>query len=366
MSMHWGLDTMMKESQGLKWLLGLAGVIVIIAGLKAAETIVIPIMLALFVAIISMPFQRLLTKRGVPPALSVLIVLLTLVVFGGILVTVVTQSIDSFISRLPNYQVRMQEIMADLLPYLEGHGLPLSKDLVMDHFNPGQAMGLVGTMLANVGSLLTNLFLVLFIVIFLLLEEAAFSKKLRVALPNATKQLSSASGFMRQVNQYLMIKTTISFITGVLVTCWLWFLDVDFPVLWGLIAMLMNYIPNVGSLIAAVPAVLLSLVQLGVGDAMLVASGYVAINVIMGNLIEPRYMGRGLGLSPLVVFLSLIIWGWLFGPAGMFLSIPLTMIVKIALEQNHSTAWIGIMLGSEPLDEEVEEANQKALQSGEH
>ncbi|EXJ12798.1 AI-2E family transporter [Nitrincola nitratireducens] len=152
---------------------------------------------------------------------------------------------------------------------------------------------------------------------------------------------------MRQVNQYLVIKTTISLVTGVLVTLWLWWLDVDFPVLWGLIAMLMNYIPNVGSLIAAIPAVLLSLVQLGVSDAIFVASGYLVINIIMGNLIEPRFMGKGLGLSPLVVFLSLILWGWLFGPVGMFLSIPLTMIVKIALEQNESTRWIAIMLGNE-------------------
>ena len=208
-------------------------------------------------------------------------------------------------------------------------------------------MGWVGSALAGIGALLTNLFLVVFIVIFILLESAGFSNKVHVALPNAEKSLRDAQGFMKQVNQYLMIKTTISFITGVLVTLWLWWLDVDFPVLWGLIAMLMNYIPNVGSLIAAVPAVMLALVQLGVGDAVLVILGYVVINVIMGNLIEPRFMGRGLGLSPLVVFLSLILWGWLFGPVGMFLSIPLTMIVKIALEQHPTTRWIAILLGNE-------------------
>ena len=337
----------MSDSQGLKWLIGIAGIIVILAGLKAAETIVIPIMLALFVAIISTPFLRSLAKHGVPPSLAVLIVLSVLIIFGGALVMIVSQSIDAFLTRLPLYQSRLQNLIVDWLPHLERWDIPVNREMVMNHLNPSQMMGWVGSALAGIGSLLTNLFLVIFIVIFILMEGAGFSDKLKVALPNADKSISDAHGFMKQVNQYLMIKTTISFITGVLVTIWLWWLDVDFPVLWGLIAMLMNYIPNVGSLIAAVPAVLLALVQLGLGDAMFVILGYVVINVIMGNLIEPRFMGKGLGLSPLVVFLSLILWGWLFGPVGMFLSIPLTMIVKIALEQNPSTRWIAILLGNE-------------------
>lgn len=337
----------MADNHGLKWLLGLAGVIVIIAGLKAAEAIVIPIMLALFVAIISTPFLRALTRRGVPSFLAVLIVLSVLIIFGGALGMIVSQSIDSFLTRMPQYQARLQLLIVDWLPYLERWDIPVNRDMVMNHFNPSQVMGLVGSTLSGIGALLTNLFLVIFIVIFILLEEAGFSEKVKAALPNADKSIRDAQGFMKQVNQYLMIKTTISFITGVLVTLWLWWLDVDFPVLWGLIAMLMNYIPNVGSLIAAVPAVLLALVQLGLTEAMFVVAGYVVVNVVMGNLIEPRFMGRGLGLSPLVVFLSLILWGWLFGPVGMFLSIPLTMIVKIALEQNQGTRWIAILLGNE-------------------
>jgi len=337
----------MADNHGLKWLLGLAGVVVILAGLKTAEAIVIPIMLALFIAIISTPFLRGLTRRGVPSYMAVLIVLFVLIIFGGALGMIVSQSIDSFLMRMPQYQERLQTLTVDWLPYLERWDIPVNRDMVMNHFNPSQVMGLVGTTLSGIGSLLTNLFLVIFIVIFILLEEAGFSDKVKAALPNAEKSLRDAQGFMKQVNQYLMIKTTISFITGVLVTLWLWWLDVDFPVLWGLIAMLMNYIPNVGSLIAAVPAVLLALVQLGVTDAMFVIAGYVTVNMVMGNLVEPRFMGRGLGLSPLVVFLSLILWGWLFGPVGMFLSIPLTMIVKIALEQNEGTRWVAILLGNE-------------------
>lgn len=343
------------RNPGLAWLLGLATVIVILAGLKAAETIVIPIMLALFIGIICIPSLHFLTRHKVPPALAILIIVIFLVVFGGLLGMVVTTAIDSFIDRLPDYQERLEAEMMGLLPILEKFGMPLSSKQLLTHFNPSQVMDWVAKALSNLGSLLTNLFLIIFIVVFLLLEEATFSLKLRQALPDVEKSLRSANDFVVQVNKYLVIKSTISFVTGLVIALWVWYLGLDFPLLWGLIAMLMNFIPNVGSILAAIPAVLLAIVQLGFPQAGLVASGYIAVNMVMGNLIEPRFMGKGLGLSPLVVFLSLILWGWLFGAAGMFLSIPLTMIAKIALEQSPSTQWLAVMLGN-GAEKQLEEA----------
>ncbi|AHF00638.1 membrane protein [Thiomicrospira aerophila AL3] len=337
----------MTESKGLNWLVGLAAIIIILAGLKAAESITIPIMLALFIAIISSPFLRMLTKRGIPGYAAVLIVLSVLIIVGGGLVSIVSQSINAFMLQLPHYQMRLQIMLTGLVPLAEQFNIPLTRDMIMQHINPATVMGSIGTALSAVSSLLTSTFLVVFIVIFLMMEEAQLPAKLKAASKKANFTIELTSGFMDRVNKYLLIKTIISFITGLLVTLWLMFLGVDFPILWGLVAMLMNFIPNVGSLIAAIPAVLLAMVQLGFGDAAFVALGYIVINVLMGSLIEPRYMGKGLGLSPLVVFLSLILWGWLFGPVGMFLSIPLTMIVKIALEQNEATRWIGIMLSNE-------------------
>jgi len=143
-----------------------------------------------------------------------------------------------------------------------------------------------------------------------------------------------------------VIKSLTSLITGVVVTAWLFFLGVDFAVLWGSIAFFMNFVPFVGSIIAAVPVVFLAFLDAGVQDALLVAAGFLAINLVVGNLIEPRFMGRGLGLSTLVVFLSLLFWGWVFGPVGMFLSVPLTMLVKIALESDPRSRWIAILLSS--------------------
>jgi len=164
------------------------------------------------------------------------------------------------------------------------------------------------------------------------------------------KMFGNSLGYLDKIGQsirnYLSIKTVISFGTGVFIWLWLLVIGVDYAVLWGVIAFLLNYIPNIGSIIAAVPTMLLALVQLGTGSMIWTGIGYLIVNTVMGNIVEPRIMGRGLGLSTLVVFLSLIVWGYILGTVGMFLSVPLTMALKIVLEQNEKTKWMSIMLGT--------------------
>jgi predicted PurR-regulated permease PerM len=125
----------------------------------------------------------------------------------------------------------------------------------------------------------------------------------------------------------------------------MWLIGVDYPVLWGVLAFMLNFVPNIGSIIAAVPAVMLALVQWGVSSAVIVAAVYVAVQVMIGSIIEPKFMGRGLGLSTLVVFVSLVFWGWVLGPVGMLLSVPLTITVKLALDSKPETQWLGHLLG---------------------
>jgi predicted PurR-regulated permease PerM len=148
-----------------------------------------------------------------------------------------------------------------------------------------------------------------------------------------------------------VIKTLTSLATGIAITIWMLILGVDYPLLWGFLAFMLNYIPTIGSIIAAIPTALLALVQLGSGYMVLVLIGYLVVNITIGNFIEPKVMGRGLGLSTLVVFLSLVFWGYILGPVGMLLAVPLTMILKIALGSSEETSWIATMLGSESAHE---------------
>ncbi len=155
--------------------------------------------------------------------------------------------------------------------------------------------------------------------------------------------------FVEKLRSYMSLKTIFSMITGIIIGIAMWLIGVDYPVLWGVLAFMLNFVPNIGSIIAAVPAVMLTIVQLGVGPAMLVATVYVAVNVVIGSIIEPKYMGKGLGLSALVVFVSLVFWGWILGPVGMLLSVPLTITVKLALDSKAETEWLGHLLG--PVDD---------------
>ena len=222
--------------------------------------------------------------------------------------------------------------------------IPLDAALLTDAFPLGSLLTLAGGALRSLGSVLSNGFLIILTVIFILAEAASFHPKLVAVLNNPDRDLAHFGRITGTMNRYIAIKTSVSVLTGFLVTTFLWILNVDFPVLWGLVALLLNFIPTIGSIIACVPPVLLALVQLGPTEALLVVAGFFAVNTIVGNVLEPRYMGRGLGLSALVVFLSLIFWGWLLGPVGMLLSVPLTISAKIALEVSPGTLWLARLL----------------------
>jgi predicted PurR-regulated permease PerM len=184
--------------------------------------------------------------------------------------------------------------------------------------------------------------------VFILSEATVFPAKFRAVLGRETGHSSRLNKMVREVQEYLGIKTVISLATGILLGVWAWFMDLDFPVLLGLVAFVLNYVPTIGSLLAAIPALLLALIQFGVGHALLVSIGYIVVNTIFGNIIEPNLLGRRLGLSTLVVILSLLFWGWVWGPVGALLAMPLTMVVKIMLENTPDLRWVAVMLDKAP------------------
>jgi AI-2 transport protein TqsA len=206
---------------------------------------------------------------------------------------------------------------------------------------------------------LTNTFLILFTMVFILLEASSVQTKIVAAFGRRADTFEKATLFLNNLGRYLGIKTLTSTATGLSVWLLTSIIGLDFALLWGMLAFLLNYVPTIGSIIAAIPAVLLALVQLGVGDATATLIGFAVINVVFGTIIEPRWMGYGVGISPLIVFTGLIFWGWVFGPVGMLLSVPLTMTLKLALESDNRTRWVAILLGS-ARDAEHELAEQDA------
>jgi len=333
------------KSAGL--ILTLAALIIIIAGVKTAQALLIPFLLAFFISIICVGPFFWLQKYKVPAPLAILLIIAVILLGGLGVVTLIGTSVNDFTNALPIYQEKLRTQMFLLLNWLDTFGIKISKSILLEHFNPGSIMQSAASMLARAGGVLTNSFMILLTVIFILFEAAGMPNKMRAALPDADNSLASFEKFFTGVRQYLAIKTLVSIATGLIITAGLMLLGLDYAPLWGMIAFLLNYVPNIGSIIAAFPAILLAIVQLGPFSSLLVGALYLTVNLIMGSAIEPRMMGQKLGLSTLVIFISLVFWGWVLGPVGMLLSVPLTMIVKIALEVNESTRWMAILLSSD-------------------
>lgn len=349
------IDNEARYAKTLRILLIGASFVIIVAGMKAAQAILVPFLLSVFIAIISGPLLFWFCRKGLPMWVSLVFVIMIVLSVGILISIMVGTSLNDFSRSLPFYQERLQERFSAIFSLLGHFGIALSDKQVMEYIDPGAAMRLASKMLSGLGNVLSNAFLILLTVIFILLEAATFRSKLYTIFGISENSMNYFNSFTSNINRYMVIKTWMSLATGLLVVIWLTVLKVDYPVLWGLLAFIFNYVPNIGSIIAALPAVLLAFIQLGAIHALLAAAGYIVFNVIIGNIIEPRYMGRGLGLSTLIVFLSLVFWGWVLGPVGMVLSIPLTMTLKIALSSSEETRWISSLLGSAPLKETINE-----------
>ncbi|MEX0678600.1 MAG: AI-2E family transporter [Pirellulales bacterium] len=328
-------------------LVSMAAFVVIVAGLRAAQPIVVPFIVAAFLAMICLPPLRWLKEKGLPTWLALLVITAIIFVVGLVIVGVIGSSVNELREQLPKYQQRVADLQEELTKWLRERDINFGFRVDQESFDAQRALSLFGGMLGALGSVLSDALVIVFTLIFILLEAADFPAKLRAIARDGGSATGRLEKIQANVRRYVSLKTRISFLTGVLVTAWLWLLGVDFPLVWGLLAFLFNYVPNIGSFIAAVPAIVLAFLQFGTAWAALAASGYLVIEVVIGNVIEPRLMGRGLGLSALVVFVSLVFWGWVLGPVGMLFSVPLTMIVKIVLDNSEDLQWLAILLSSE-------------------
>ena len=326
-------------------LLVAAAIAIIIAGTRLAGPLLAPLLLAIFTAIVLTPMLRWMGRHRIPKWLSLPIILFLLMDLGSLLLLMTTGALEGLRDSLPSYQERFLLLSSQLGDWLEGLGIEGSSAALPDIFDPNEAMRGVRFLLSNVGSLAATGVLVLMAVIFLLLETASLPDKLKLAFRITPEGEARLQRLLSAINRYMVIKSLTSLATAVLIGVWLWLLGLDFIVVWVVLAFLLNFVPFVGSIFMAIPTLLFALVNHDVGTLLWVAVAYLAVNVLIGNILEPRIMGQGLGISTFVVFLSLLFWGWVLGTIGVFLSVPLTMALMTALDASPQTRPIAILMG---------------------
>jgi len=337
---------------GIKFWVILAAIVIVIAGIKASASIITPLFLALFItAICYGPFVWL-KKRGLPESLALVVVVLATGILLTLFLGFIGTSISEFVEKLPFYEENFQQYWSGINMWLVNAGIIDKEFGLKEYVSPGSIMSLTGDVFEGFGNLLNDSLLILLVVIGMLIESTLFIKKMNVI---KSESLIKIDEIINKLNRYTITKTITSFATGLCITISLSIIGIDFPILWGTLAFLLNFIPNIGSTIAAIPAIMLALVQLGLPSAIITTVVYIVINGVIGNIIEPRMMGKNLGLSPLVVLISLIFWGWTLGTVGMLLATPLTILLKITFDNMEETKHFGLMLGNESSLERYEE-----------
>jgi len=325
------------------------GVIAVLFAVRAAAGILAPFLLAIVIAVLVQSTVAWLRGRGLPTWAALMVVggTLAVVLVGfGLLVDV---TLESLASDLPRLRQALETQVKAIEAGLASLGFPQGQTGTQLQ----QAADVSGTfatsIVAEMGSFVSGALLVAFYVIFLLLESTVLPAKLDAAFGAASTVGDRLGRILASLQSYLVVQTMLSALVGVLVTVTLWLIGVDYALLWGVLAFLLNYVPNFGPILAAVPAVVMAFIQFGPSPQVLFTIlAYVAIFIIVGSLLYPRVMGSRVGLSPLVVLVAMILWGWLLGPVGLILSVPLVASVKIVADAYPPARWLAILLGGAP------------------
>ncbi len=326
-----------------------AALIIVLTGAKLAADLLMPLLLALFIAVICSAPLSALVRRGVPVWAAAAIVGVAVVAVMVTVLVLIDATAEEFLETLPVYQAEFSQLTERWVAWLGDHGVEISHDWLSHAIDPGAAMSFFGGFLTGMGDTLGSMVLIIFTVFFLLADAPSFQRKLAFSRNARSKNtLTALRDLSADMNGYVATKTVVSLVTGALVWAGLWLIDVRFSMLWGFLAFFLNFVPNIGSVLAAIPPILLSILDGDHAATVMIAGLYLSINIIIGNLIEPRIMGQRLGLSTLAVFLSLLFWGWMFDHIGMLLSVPLTMVIKFLALQHPSTIWFAVLISNLP------------------
>jgi AI-2 transport protein TqsA len=327
-------------------LLKLAALVIIFAGVIYAKAIIAPILLALFISIICIQPITWLERKRIPKWIAIIIVILVLILIFFGFTSLIGGTLSFFLSNVSKYESTITTISHSTIQFLNENGFNIPEDQISKLIQPERIQKFTSHGVKMLFHILGTSFLIALIILFILMEFGSFFIKAKAITNGSYQSILYFSTILRNIRHYLAIKTLICLATGIGVYISLLIIGVDYALLWALLAGLMNYIPNVGSIMATIPTFFFALVQLGLGGALWTLGSFLVIHNVLGNFIEPKLMGKGLDLSALVVILSLIFWGFILGPVGMFLATPFTLTIKIIMEQNEKTRWLAILLGT--------------------
>jgi predicted PurR-regulated permease PerM len=328
--------------------LGGAGTVVTVAGIRQLDWMLGPVFLALMLVVAVAPVQTWLLRHGTPRALATVGVLVVLFAILLLLVSVIGVSVARLVALMPGYSDRAGQLLNDLQAELARRGVSQSQITgLQNQIDIDRITGLLSTVLNSVTSIASTLLFLLATALFMGLDAADFPERLRRIAPERPTVVSALSAFARGTRRYLVVSSVFGVICSVLDSVLLAWLTVPLPVLWGTLAFITNYIPNIGFFAGLVPPALLALLDGGVREMVLVVAGYMVINVLIQTVIQPKFIGDVVGLSTTVTFLALAFWAWVLGPLGALLAIPLTLLVKaILVDVDPDRHWLDVLLGS--------------------
>lgn len=327
-------------------LLTVASGVAILAGMRVAAAIIGPVIIALIITIAWSPGSAWLRRKGWHPSVAALTGILLGVIGMALFVALVWSSLVQLQDKLPGYQPRIEALQQMISDKLSDLPIDSSRLFSGEMLRPSSLVGYAVAFVRRLTAAVGNLFFLVLLMAFMMLEAVRYPQKLRDALATSSTGVEQFNRFSEHIREYVVINSIFGLIAATINTALLLMLGIDYAILWGVLSFLLSFVPNIGFAIALVPPALLGLVEFGFARAGMVVAGYTLINFLVDNVFKPRFVGETLDLSALVVVLSLLFWGWLLGPIGALIAIPLSIAAKFLFEGFEESRWIAHLMSN--------------------
>ncbi len=344
-------ETERTETRSLRimtWMVTLAAILLAGFALKTARMVFLPLAVTLLIVSLVYPvkqwFDRQLPEKIRFVGIALTMALIVIVLWGFI--SAIWFCMSEVAQGIAEYSDRFVLYWESIVRWLAWHRIPVEEDILQTQGVLEAFAAMLGSFVASLWKLFGVFILILFLVLLILIELDSWNEKYRKAFDNK-KTVSVAEIFATisyKMRRFLLIRTVVSALSGILVGVWLWILGIDFALLWGVMTFLLNYIPYVGSIVAVFPPTIVALSQKGADWGFLVLLSLTIIDQVMGNYVDPVLEGKTLVLSPSVILFSIIFWTWVWGVAGTLLAVPLTIALAAVCGHIPSLQFIAVLV----------------------